>query len=169
MWLTQFIEQNGVPLIAISVTLAALGFSIFSSIYSNLVHSAQMADGNAIQGDATARRNWLKLSIHLRELARSRAYSANLCYLGLLFTIFTLIIYFTPLTEYVCFATLVISLVLLITALVFASFLVGSKRSGKRKVKKRGNFCDRLMKLLFRVLWPVDSNVKRLPLDCSEE
>jgi small-conductance mechanosensitive channel len=162
MCLDQFMEQNGIPLIPISITLAALGFSIFSTIYSNLVHDAEMAEGNVFQSSGTSYRYWRKASNNFRELARSRAYSANLCYLSLLFIIAALITYFTPLTKYVCFATFVIGVMLLIVALIFAAFFVGYRRATKRASKKRGGFRRCLLKLLHRFLWPVNPNVKRL-------
>jgi hypothetical protein len=167
----------GIPIIAVSVTLAALGFSIFSTVYSNLVHSAEMADGNAIQsGGRKSYLYWSGLSNHLRELVKSRAYSANLCYLSLLSIVATLILYLISAPDFsgtlmksFCAGTFVLSVVLLGVALFFATFLWGHKRAKGQKGKEHKGFLWLLLKVLRKVFWPVYAHAERLPFDLSEE
>ena len=160
--LTQFLGEHGVLVITISLTLAALGFSIFGSIYSNLIHNAEMAKGNALQCNGISKAYWLQVLRNFRRLARSRAITTNLCFWSLVLIIIALIMFVLPLKNscsgaIAILVTFFIALALLITALLFAGLLVGYKRRGK------------LIKCLLK-LWcirhPISPNPPRLPEDC---
>ena len=131
-------------IVVISTFLAieVLGFSIFASIYSNLTHNAEMADGNALQGNEISILYWRKLSNKLRGLARSRAYSANWCFWGLVASIITLATQF-------CLIAFSISIIFLCIALALARFDLTSKKFGKR---------------LLSIPCPINPNVKRLTI-----
>ena len=158
-------EENVIPIITISLTLAALGFSIFGTIYSNLIHNAEMAWGNMLQcntGD-TALSYWRKAERNFRRLAKVRAYLANFCYLSLLFIIATLILYLFSCTCYSI--TFLIAIVFLFMALVVA-FVVALLPCRcwnyiKPKTKKRRMFSRCLLRV-WRLLWPLDTGVPRL-------
>jgi hypothetical protein len=171
MCLTQFLGQYGMPLIAICLTLAALGFSIFGTIYSNLVHSAEMAEGNALQSKGKPFQYWGNLSCTLRNLVRSRAYSANLCYLSLLLTIVSLVLLLFSAPNFThtlrmgfCIGTFKVAVALLFAALFVAAFYSGYKKSIKLEIKRHGKLCKCLLKLL-RLFWPVNPD-PRLTKDC---
>jgi hypothetical protein len=151
MWLTQFLEQHGVLVIPVSLTLAALGFSIFGTIYSNLIHNAEMAEGNLIQRTVGTRAYsyWCKASKNFRELAKLRAYTANLFFWSLVAIIVSLIAHFAPWPEKVCPITFIIAVSLLIIAIVIVPFK-----------------CECLLKLLWIFRLPVKPRVEKLTEDC---
>jgi hypothetical protein len=100
MCFTQFMVENGIGIIAIFATLAALGFSIFGAIYSNYTHNIRMADASAFQCISEGSRqswrsyqSWRRVSVDFRGLAIRRAYTASLFFWSLFFTIVTLILY----------------------------------------------------------------------------
>ncbi|HEY55487.1 MAG TPA: hypothetical protein G4N91_04345 [Dehalococcoidia bacterium] len=169
MSLAQLMDLYGVALIAIAFTLAALGFSIFNTVYSSLVHNAEMAEGNSLQSNTMTRSYWRKAMNNFRELARSRAYSANLCYLSLLSIATTLILYLISapnfsgtVINWFCVGTFLLALVLLGSALVFATFLIGYRKAIKPQSKEHGF----LLRLLRKFFWPVYADVKGLTEDC---
>jgi hypothetical protein len=94
MCLAQFLQSNDwTPVIAAFITLAALGFSIFGAIYSNLTHNVRMADGNARQSTGEAKSYWRESLAIFKEQAKRRAYSASLFCWSLFLSIVTLILY----------------------------------------------------------------------------
>jgi len=160
--LIQLLKQQGMPIIAVFLTLAALGFSIFGTIYSNLIHNAEMAEGNALQPNVILQAYWLKASRRFRGLARSRAYSANLCFWSLLLIIITLILFFTPL-RIPCLVTFIIAGVFLVIALIVAKRLCGYKKSSKLETKRDGKLINCF---LWCRCWPINPDVPRLTEDC---
>jgi Flp pilus assembly protein TadB len=194
MCFAQFIENNGVGIIAIFVTLAALGFSIFGTIYSNITQNIKMADVNASNNNDGRGKNdsknkihkrWTELSNHLRGQARRRAYSSNLCFWSLLTSIIALITYAVCSSEWTYSVILIIAAILLIIAVIIAWVPLKTEESNKRQDKKRCRFCRCFLRSL-RVfcyiiglpLWlllgifcclenyPVNPEVEKLPLDC---
>ena len=153
-------DNEGTVIIAALLTLAALGFSIYGAIYSNITHNIEMADGNAR----------FDLSKNLRKLAIRRAHTANLFYLSLVLTIATLLLY---LIAYPGFdnnalmnayaGTFVVAVVLLIIAAVMVMLPLG--KDIRRKCNKPNRFwrclkklCRFLLKTLLRVIWPIDTD-----------
>jgi len=136
------------------LTLSALGFSIFASIYSNLLHTAEMADGNALQGNEISKPYWCKASNRLRNQVKLRAYSANCCFYSLISIIVCLAIIIacteTPHWWLIPFG---ISIVFLIIALT-VPYSESCKRFGKWLSKLR--------------CWPITPEPKRLTEDCKE-
>lgn len=92
----QYLSENDIGIIAVILTITVLGFSIFASLYSNLLHNAETADGNMLDSkkNVRARNYWITLSATLRNQVQSRALSANLCFCGLVSFIPTFILHY---------------------------------------------------------------------------
>jgi hypothetical protein len=186
MCLAQFMDQYGITLIAIIFTLAALGFSIFGSIYSNLVQNERIAEINKLQSNKESRLYWVRISRHFRDLARSRAYSTNLCAWSLLFAIVTLVLYLISapsfsgtVINWFCVGTFSFAVMFLGISVSLAAFYSGSKKTAEVKVNK---LCRCLLKLLgflwklFVYFWkslylqrPANPDVKKFTKDYSGE
>jgi len=152
------LEERAYEILGILLTLAVLGFSIFGSVYSNLMRNAEMADGNELQCNVISKVYWIKASRHFRGLARSRAITANLCCWSLGFIIITLIVFFS-LRGYFCLATFIIAVIFLIVASFFTVVLFGRKGQGELTKCLLKLWCMRL---------PINPAVQRLTEDCEE-
>jgi predicted PurR-regulated permease PerM len=90
-----YLSTNDTAIIAAILTITVLGFSIFASLYSSLLHNAETADGNMLQSNKVqAQTYWIRFSAILREQVQSRAFSANLCFWSLVSFIATFILHY---------------------------------------------------------------------------
>jgi hypothetical protein len=159
MCFAQFMENNGIGIIAIFITLAALGFSIFSAIYSNYTHNIRMADASAVQcinegfrQSWRSYQSWHRVSIDFRDFAIRRAYTASLFAWSLFFAIVTLILYLIATPNFTNDAlnrsflgTSAFALLLFVTAVTIALFK-----------------CKRLLKFFNRRCWLIRCLISQL-------
>ena len=91
------LTEHRIPILAITITVAVLGFSTYFSLRTYFIYQSRIAKVNADTNEKwQTKKEWCRLAKNYDDLAELRTYSANLCFyvmLGLIITLAVAILF----------------------------------------------------------------------------